>query len=351
MNDLLISIILPIRNEQGTIRPALEAILAQDYPLERLEILVADGMSADHTREIVQEYQVQHPQVQLIDNPGKIVPTGMNAALRVARGEIIIRVDGHCLIAPDYVRNCVDHLLNDGVAGVGGPMQSIGETPLSQTIAVAMSSTFGVGNSAFRTMTGKTMLADTVPFPAYTRAIIQQVGLYDEELMRNQDDEYNYRIREHGGKILLAEDVRSQYFSRGSLGKLWQQYFQYGFYKVRVLQKHPKQMSPRQFVPPAFVSAVLLAMVLSIFTNWGVWLLALVGLSYLAANLLASLLTAARRGRRSLRHLPLLPLTFAILHLSYGLGFLSGLFKFWNRWGDKHGRVPEVGLGGLGGIQ
>ena len=166
--------------------------------------------------------------------------------------------------------------------------------------------------------------------------------------MRNQDDEYNYRIRELGGKILLAEDVRSKYYSRGSLGKLWKQYFQYGFYKVRVLQKHPRQMSIRQFVPPAFVSALLLSVLLSILAPWGRWLLALVGLSYLAANLLASFLTAARR---NWRHLPLLPLTFAILHLSYGLGFLAGLFKFWNRWGDKHGRVPEVGIGGVGGIQ
>ena len=165
MNDPFISIILPIRNEEGTIHQALAAILAQNYPQDQLEILVADGMSTDRTREIVQEYQADHPNITLVDNPGKIVPTGMNAALRVAKGEIIIRVDGHCIIAPDYVRNCVNHLLKDGVDGVGGPMESIGETPLSETIAVAMSSQFGVGNSAFRTLIGQTMLADTVPFP------------------------------------------------------------------------------------------------------------------------------------------------------------------------------------------
>jgi succinoglycan biosynthesis protein ExoA len=142
--------------------------------------------------------------------------------------------------------------------------------------------------------------------------------LYDEELVRNQDDEYNYRIRKMGGKILLADDVRSKYYSRGSLKKLWKQYFQYGFYKVRVFQKHPRQMSMRQFVPPLFALSLILSFILALFFPLGRIALALVTGSYLAANLAASIYTAAKRGWR---HLPLLPLVFAILHLSYGLGF------------------------------
>ena len=328
----MISLILPIRNEANFIRQSLDAILAQDTPMDEIEILVADGMSTDGTREIVAEYQKNHPNLFLIDNPGKIVPTAMNLALQHARGEVIIRVDGHCIIAPDYLSKCVNHLQSGEFAGVGGPMTSIGETPFSETIALAMSSSFGVGNSAFRTTSGRTMVVDTVPFPAYTRKIINEVGLYDEELVRNQDDEYNYRIREHGGRLLLAEDIHSKYYSRGSLSKLWKQYYQYGFYKVRVLQKHPHQMSLRQFIPPTFVFSLIGSLLLAIFTPWGKWLLLPVLGSYLLANVAASFYTASKKGWR---HLLVLPAAFAIIHISYGLGFLSGLVKFWNRWGES----------------
>jgi glycosyltransferase involved in cell wall biosynthesis len=296
-------------------------------------------MSTDGTREIVQEYIQKDPRIRMIDNPGKIVPTGMNLALRQAIGEIIIRVDGHCVIAPDYVCNCVDHIIREGVDGVGGPMQSIGENKLSETIAIAMSSTFGVGNSAFRTTTGKTRFVDTIPFPAYTRLIIEKAGFYDEELVRNQDDEYNYRIRELGGRLLLADNVRSKNFSRSSLIKLWKQYYQYGFYKVRVLQKHLKEMSLRQFIPPVFVTILLGSIMLSLLFFWGWLVLAATAGSYIAANLAASILAAMKRGWL---HLPLLPVAFAIIHLGYGIGFLAGLFKFANRWGDKKGKVPNM---------
>lgn len=334
-----VSILIPIYNEGNYITHCLEAVSQQDYPSELIEILISDGMSSDSTRAIVSDWLIRDPRVHLLDNPKHIVPTGMNILIPQAKGEILIRVDGHCVIAPDYASNCVRHLQQDGVDGVGGPMRSIGEDLISQVIALAMSSKFGVGNSSFRTETGQTKLADTVPFPAYTRAIIEKVGLYDEELVRNQDDEYNYRIREAGGKILLADDVRSDYYSRGSFQKLWKQYFQYGYWKVRVLQKHPKQMSLRQFVPLSFVLALLITLMLTVMTSWG-WL-SLIGLvcMYLFANLTASILTVSGQ---STKKLLLLPVAFAIIHFSYGLGFLIGLFRFWNRWKDKVGKVPSI---------
>jgi len=334
-----VSILIPVHNEEAYIDRCLKAVLAQDYPIHLMEVRIADGMSADGTREIVADYTKQHANIFLVDNPGRIVPTGLNLLIPKAKGDIIIRVDGHCVIALDYVTNCVRHIQEKGVDGVGGPMHTIGEDFKAQVIALAMSSKFGVGNSSFRTETGQTKLADTVPFPAYTREIIEKVGLYDEELVRNQDDEYNYRIREAGGKILLAENVRSDYYSRGSLKKLWKQYFQYGFWKVRVLQKHPRQMSLRQFVPLAFVVALILTFLLSLMFPWG-WkaLLALLAV-YFLANLSASVMAASGQG---FKKLILLPLAFAIIHLSYGLGFLGGLFKFWNRWHDKKGRVPPL---------
>lgn len=332
-----ISILIPIRNEEKYIGACLNAVLAQDYPMEEMEILVIDGMSTDSTREIISSYQNTNSNILLLDNPGQIVPTGMNIGLRHAQGDMIIRVDGHCVIAPDYVKNSVNHLQEVKVDGVGGPMDTIGETPLSQTIAIAMSSSFGVGNSSFRTSAKSKEFVDTVPFPAYTQAIIDKVGLYDEELVRNQDDEYNYRIRKSGGKLLLADDVRSKYYSRGSLRKLWRQYFQYGYYKVRVLQKHPKQMSLRQFIPPVFVLMVMISAIFSILAHWGWILFSVVIGSYIIANLTASFISVIKSKPQSAS---LLPLIYAIIHVGYGAGFLCGLVKFWNRWGDKVGKVP-----------
>jgi glycosyltransferase involved in cell wall biosynthesis len=332
-----VTILMPVRNEAGIIARSLGAVLAQDYPAECTEIIVADGMSIDGTRQAIQGFQRQHANLRLIDNPGKIVPTGLNAALRQARGEVIIRVDGHCEIAPDYVSHCVAHLMQDRADGVGGFTQTIGETYIAQAIAMAMSSPFGVGDSAFRTQQGQTRLVDSVPFPAYTRTMIDKAGLYDEELVRNQDDEYNYRLRKLGAKILLAADVHSRYYSRTSLGSLWKQYYQYGYWKVRVLQKHPRQMRPRQFVPLAFVGSLSASGLLCLAWPPGRWLFLSVLAAYLAANLAASFYTALRKGWK---HLPLLPLIYAILHLSYGLGFLVGLLRFANRWGDRQGKVP-----------
>jgi succinoglycan biosynthesis protein ExoA len=207
---------------------------------------------------------------------------------------------------------------------------------MAKAIAIGMSSPFGVGNSAFRTISGKSMLVDTAPFPAYTRKIIERAGLYDEELVRNQDDEYNYRIRELGGKILLAEDVHSTYFSRGSLKSLWRQYFQYGFWKVRVLQKHSRQMSLRQFVPPFFVLALFGSILLALSPICHPLSL-ITPLLYLAVNIFVSMNTACKHGWQ---YFPPLPFIFAILHLSYGLGFLVGMLRFAHRWKDKQGKMP-----------
>lgn len=324
-----VSILMPVRNEGEFIRKSLQTVIDQDYPSEHLEILVIDGMSDDNTRQIVNEIAAQHRHIRLIDNPGRIVPTGLNIGLQQARGEIIIRVDGHCEIQPDYVRRCVQYLTRENVDGVGGPIDTIGETHAAQAIAISMSSPFGVGGSAFRTIKDRRMDVDTVAFPAYRRETIQKAGLFDEELVRNQDDEYNFRLREMGGRILLAPDIRSRYYSRSSFSSLWRQYFQYGYWKVRVMQKHPRQMSLRQFVPPTFVATILALAILALFLPVARLLLAVTTGAYILANLFASAWTAYRRGWQYLIYLPL---AYAILHISYGSGFLYGLVRFRKRW-------------------
>jgi succinoglycan biosynthesis protein ExoA len=328
-----VSVLMPVRNELKFIGESLGAVLAQDYPAELMEIFVIDGMSTDGTREAIGKLQESHPRLHLVDNPRRIVPTGMNIAIRRAEGEILVRVDGHCTVARDYVSRCVAHLINDGVDGVGGPVHTVGGTHTARMIALAMSSKFGVGGSAFRTIADRTMLADTVPFPAYTRAIVRRAGPYDEELVRNQDDEYNYRLRKLGAKLLLASDVTSAYYSRSSLRSLWRQYYQYGYWKVRVLQKHPRQTSLRQFIPATLVLSLIVgALVAVVLPMWGWVVPAAILCAYAGAILLASILTV-RGGNADL--FPLLPVAFAALHFSYGMGFLRGLVKFRNRWGDQ----------------
>jgi len=198
-----LSVIMPIRNEGAIIRESLEAVLAQDYDQDRMEILVVDGMSTDDTRQIVLSMQFPFTEYYSSDNPGKIVPVGMNIALRRARGDIFVRVDGHCTIARDYVSRCVGHLQNDGVDGVGGPVHhTVGSTRVARVIALAMSSKFGVGGSAFRTVTDRTMLAGHGPPFRPTPAQSSSVpGRTTKKLVRNQDDEYNYRLRKLGAKL------------------------------------------------------------------------------------------------------------------------------------------------------
>jgi succinoglycan biosynthesis protein ExoA len=328
----MVSAILPVRNEEGFIVQALSSVLAQDYPADRLEILVADGQSSDHTLAIIDGISALAPgRIRLIDNPDRIVSTGLNAAIDAATGDVIVRVDGHCEIAPDYISRAVDRLSRDGVECVGGRLDTIGETPRARIIAAAMSAPFGVGGSAFRSGASVSTLTDTVAFPAFTRAAMHRVGPFDEELIRNQDDEYSYRLRRLGGRILLATDMHARYYSRGTLKSLWRQCFQYGYWKVRVLQKHPRQMRLRQFIPALFVATLLVSLSLSLAVSLplGGGVLASLLLVYLMAVCAASW-RAARRGGFDL--LPRLPLAFTTLHVAYGTGSLVGLVAFWKRW-------------------
>ncbi len=338
----LVSVIMPVRNEGRFIDRALGAVIAQDYPPGRFEVLVVDGMSDDDTRDRVRRLRdtTERPRIRLLDNPGRTAPCALNAGLAEAGGEVIVRVDGHCEIASDFVSRSVEALSAHGAGCVGGTITTIGDGAVSEAIAVAMSSRFGVGGSPFRVApkAGKRNTegskrireVDSVAFPAWPRRVMDEAGPFDDELVRNQDDEYSYRLRKLGHRILLVPEIRCRYYSRGSLRSLWRQYFQYGFWKVRVLQKHPRQMKARQFAPPAFV-AWLLGSMMIVWTLPGALALALAAGAYLAAVLAASVALARRHGWR---HLLILPAVFPTLHLGYGSGFLAGLIRFANRWRD-----------------
>jgi glycosyltransferase involved in cell wall biosynthesis len=340
-----VTVIMPVRNEADFIARSLGAVLAQDYSADRLEVLVADGRSTDGTRGVVEGFARGDSRVHLVDNPGGIVATGLNAALREVRGDIVVRVDGHTEIAPDYVRACVDALERTRADNVGGRMTAVGEGAFGSAVAAATSSPFGVGGARFH-YSDREEWVDTVYLGAWPREVFERIGAFDEEFVRDQDDEFNYRLRASGGRILLTPAVRSRYRVRGTPRSLFRQYFQYGYWKVRVLQKHARQMRGRQFVPPSFVACLLVAALLGPVTPLGWTILGLVAGAYAAANVIASTWTA-RRGSGPWRIL--LPVVFATLHFGYGLGFLTGLIRFAGRWGDRGtagaAATPAAGAG------
>jgi len=332
-----ISVVIPMRNEARFIADCLRAVLAQDYPSDLVEVLVVDGESEDDSRAIVEKYAAETGRVRLLRNPHRIVPCALNIGIRAARGEVIARVDGHTVIAPDYLRNGIETLRRTRADNVGGPMVPRGGGAFGDAVAAAMSSRFGIG--AYFHFGTEEREVDTVYLGMWPRHVFAKVGLFDEELLRNQDDEFNYRLRKFGGRIVMTPRMRSSYQNRATLRGLLRQFYQYGLWKVRVCQKHPMQMSWRHFVPPALVLNLLSAPL----AGWAVpplaaWTAVLAG-SYAAAVLAASALVA-RRGK--IRHPAYLPVAFAAMHLAWGTGFLIGLCRFAHRWLGPETAPPRL---------
>jgi len=337
-----VSIIMPVRNEAKHIGQCLRAILAQDYPSELIEIIIADGLSTDDTRAIIAKLAADHPETRIVvlDNPLRIAPSALNLAIARSMGDVILRIDGHTFIASDYVSQCVAALQTSGADNVGGGTEPICHGRFGEAVSLATGTSFGVGHGRWR-LAPQEQWVDTVYLGAWPRRVFEEIGLFDEEQVRNQDDEFNYRLREHGGSVLMSPHVKSSYYNRSTPRSLWRQYYQYGYWKVRVMQKHPNQMRARQFIPPLFVLTLLLAAALAPFTSTGLWMLVLVAGCYAVANIIASVWAGRNAG---FAMLPSLMAAFAILHVSYGSGFLIGLAHFWNRWG-QHGRVKRLAAG------
>ncbi len=317
----LVSIVLPCRNEQGYIQACLQSALNQDPPDSGFEILVADGMSTDGTREYLQQMARQDPRIRVLDNPGRIVSTGLNGAIRAARGDIIVRMDAHTLYAPDYVRECLAVMRETGADNVGGPMQTTAGTFMERAIRAVFHSAFAVGGARSH-QTGYEGFVDTVIYGCWKRSVFERVGYFDEELVRNQDDEHNLRLIRAGCKIYQSKRIRSWYHVRGSLKALFRQYMQYGYWKALVIRKHQSPASFRHVVPGTFVGCLCMLAALGLFWYPALW--GAVGLAalYAAAALAVSLITAART---QWALLPVLPVVLWCFHFGYGYGFLRGI--------------------------
>lgn len=318
-----VSVIVPMRDERRYIDRCLGSLAAQDYPRDRFEVIVIDGASTDGSRELVESMREDVPNLRMLDNRGKHTARGLNIGLAFARGEVVTRVDAHAAVAPDYLRQSVAALRRTGADVVGGPIETLGEGRVGETVALAVSSPFGVGNAVFR-YSQREQWTDTVAFPAYRRDVFDRIGPFGE-IEGGEDDEFHYRLRDAGGRILLTPAIHSTYYARSSYWELVRQYFGYGQAKVVVLSRHPRRTRLRQLVPSAFVLALLiLAGTAALFGGLlALPLAALVG-GYVAASMAASFFVARRSGWR---HLVRLPLAYVCMHLAYGVGFLVGLVR------------------------
>ncbi len=328
-----ISVVTPCRNEKHYICQFLDSVISQDRdPAWELEVLVADGLSDDGTREILRQYIEHAPNVRMIDNPGRIVSTGLNAAIGVSTGDFIIRMDAHTVYAPDYIRRCVEVLQESGADNVGGPWIARGHGHLGRAIAAAFQSPFcaGGGRSHNPDYEGE---VDTVYLGCWRRSTFERFGLFDPELVRNQDDEFNFRLRRQGGRLFQSPRIRSTYAPRSSITSLFRQYVQYGFWKVAVIRKHGAIASWRHLIPALFVGSILTALAAAaVFIAGGKTALAIAACGFLTAELVLyglACIGATLPFARSLEWPAFLALpgVIATYHFSYGLGFLIGVLR------------------------
>jgi glycosyltransferase involved in cell wall biosynthesis len=323
-----VSVIVPCFNEKKYIRTFIENILQQDYPKDRLEVFIIDGMSSDGTREIIGEYQQKHPYIRLLVNEKRFVPFALNMGIGKSRGDVVIRMDAHSEYPENYIRLLVRYLFELEADNVGGVWitKPASDSPKARSIAVALSSVFGVGNSHYRLGVKEIRKVDTVPFGCFRKTVFDKIGLFDEELLRNQDDELNARIIENGGSIYLIPEVAIHYYARSDISSLFKMFFQYAFFKPLVNVKLKKPATLRQFVPPLFVIFLLCGW-LGIFITQVLLLLYIGGIGiYLLSDIFFTVKhTLIERKSYLLFYLPWI---FFIQHLAYGIGYLAGFMNF-----------------------
>jgi len=324
----MLSIICPVYNEEKYIVQFLNSLLQQDYPKDNLEILLVDGMSKDGTREVVADYISQYPFIRLIDNPNKIVPYAMNKGIEAARGDIIIRLDAHAEFPPNYFSELVTQLDKlEGAENVGGVCVTLPYNNTSRAIAIAecLSHKFGMGNSYFRVGSKEIMSVDTVPFGCFRKALFNRVGLYDSELIRNQDDELNGRIKKNGGMIYLLPHLKIKYYARDKIKKVWNMFYQYGLYKPLVNKKLGSPATVRQFFPLLFVLGLYIGLLIGIIYPPLLYVYLAVLLLYWGIGLSIGIQKAKRWHRVGI--IFFMPMIFFIIHYAYGWGYITGIIK------------------------
>jgi glycosyltransferase involved in cell wall biosynthesis len=340
-----VSVIVPCRNERRYIIPCLESIRLNDYPSDRVEVLVIDGRSDDGTRELLQQYAEKWPSVRWLDNPSRTAPAALNVGIRDSHGDVVIRMDAHCHYPGNYISVLVGWLERSGADNVGGTWNTLpgADTRIARAIAAALAHPFGVGNAHYRLGVSQPKWVDTVPFGCYRRSVFERIGLFDEELVRNQDDEFNQRLLRNGGRILLVPDATIDYFARDSMGKLGRMYYQYGYFKPLAAKKVGGVGTIRQAIPGTFLLVVLLTLLLALWKP--TLILAFVALA--AAYLIGATVSGFRAARsQGLGVAALTALVFPVIHFSYAFGSLRGAIRLLGARasGNGHQNAKEISM-------
>lgn len=312
-----LSIVIPVYNEIKYIEELFASLMNIDYP--DLELLFVDGGSTDGTLEYLKKQIPQiNKEIKVINNPSKFVSHGFNQAYKLCRGRFISLIGAHSLYPSNYFRKCIEEISANVCDVAGGKLTHKGKSIYGKAIAACLNSIFGVGDTAFRT-SNQRKFVDSVAFAVYDRKVFEACGLLDEELVRNQDDEFHYRLNHYGFKILMIPELSIIYFVRDSIEKLFTQYFQYGLYKPLVLKKVPSEWKWRHLIPSLFVLYLISLPLALIFPLW-----ILPFLLYVFLDIYFSFKASAPWQVR-LRML----LVYPVLHIAYGAGFLAGLTKIW----------------------
>lgn len=333
-----VSIVMPVYNESRYIRHCIDSLLSQSFSKKNMEWIFVDGMSSDDTVDLIKKYQLEYPGlISILNNPHKIVPYAMNIGIKESRGEYIIRLDAHADYATDYIEKCVNYLDTIDAENVGGVAETKANGFIGAAIAKMLSSKFGVGNSKFRTG-GTSGYVDTVPFGAFKREVFRKYGGYDERLIRNQDNEMNYRIRKNGGKIYLADDIHLSYYCRDSIKGISDMAKKNGMWNVITMKLCPGAMGVRHFIPMAFILSLLGLILLGVIYP-SFWMgLGVELVLYFLCDLYFSLDLS-----NNFKEILLLMLLFPVFHLSYGCGSLKGIGKlFTKKYRNTGYEAPKI---------
>lgn len=324
-----VSIIVPCYNEESTIQLLLDAVLNQQFLTKEMEVVIADAQSQDATRKKIAEFQQAHPQlaIKVVENPQRTIPAAVNAAANATSGEYLVRLDAHSVPYPDYIATCLKDLEAGKGANVGGvwEIKAGSDTAMARAIAAAAANPLAVGDARYRysTQSGE---VDTVPFGSFRRDLFFAVGAFDENLLSNEDYEFNVRIRQRGGKVWFDPDIRCVYFARKNLRDLAKQYWRYGYWKFQMLKRYPRTLRWRQALPPLFVLCNVLGIILSVFSSRAMYFYLSVMVVYLLLLLGAGIKEAFKQ--KNLAQIFYVPVAIMCMHFAWGAGFLfSAILK------------------------
>jgi succinoglycan biosynthesis protein ExoA len=334
----VVSVVIPAVNEASTIERAISPFLV-DRAVADVEVIVADGRSTDRTRDVVLEIASRDARVRLVDNPVGATPDGLNAAISASRGDIIVRMDGHAEPATDYLISCLAALHATEAWNVGGLMMKTGETRASRAVSAASTSPFGIGGGRrYHLMTTPADLPH-VWLGCWPRWVFERIGLFDPEMIRNQDEELDRRILDAGGRVRFEPSIRAVYKSRASWRAILQQYVRYGMYRVRAVQKHPSMLQFRHLMPPALVGFIVVTGLLALVIPAAAILTVAAIVAWIAGAVYFARDVAARHGST----VPDVVAAYACIHLGYGIGVWIGAIRFAPRWIiDRRGTVPRL---------